>query len=119
MSFEKLRGSHRIRYMPVHPHAECFDALQEEECIKRTHARPEVAKTVYSCLDDECDGPEDLGKDHAMVGRRGRAQHRELVRFPVEPSGIDDDSSDAVPVSTHELRQAMDDDVGSEVDRTA
>ena len=91
------RNGHSVRYMALHAHAERVDPLQEEKGIERRDARSQIAKTFDAGPDDESDRSEYVAEDHAVVGRRGLIEQREVAGLPVELSAIDNDAADAVP----------------------
>src|SRR5436305_12119421 len=104
--------------MPVHTHPQCFYALQEQECIEWTDTWSDVTQAFDTRLDDEADIPEGLPELHAVIGGSWIRKLWKSAVVPRKFAAVDDDSPDGVAVSSHELCERVDHDIGAVIDRS-
>ncbi len=104
LMFEEFCGGQRVFAVTLHAQGERFDALQELPCVIGRKARAEVAKRHEPHAEDvgqraefvgQVDGVADAVVAFVRLGEQGM-----LAGCPVKLSGVNDDSADAVAVST-------------------
>ena len=105
--------------MALEPHGQSLEALHEQEGAERRKGRTGVAETDGAAADGVGRVREVPRVDDAVEGRLGQVEHREPVGMlgPGEAPGVDNRAAERRAVAPDELRQRMDDDVGTVLDR--
>lgn len=94
-----------------------LDALREQECRVRRERGADVAQLLGAEPREERVLAEVARPLEASVARHGLAEERELLRVPVEATGLDDHAAERGAVPAEELRRGVRDDVGAPLDR--
>ena len=99
--------------------SECLQPLDNEEAIRRAKASTDVTKPFYTSSDDEGRWPEGLAVAQAMVPWAGLGEVGELPIRPIELPRVDDSTTHRSTIAREVLRQRIDHDICSVIDRTA
>ena len=117
VSLEVLGDGEGILAVPLHAEGEGLNPEEEHPGVVGGDAGSEVAEGDRAHAEDEGQGEEGGGKvdspAEATVGCVGVGVERVVAAgSPGKGSGVDDDSSEAVSVSSHPLGETVDDNVG-------
>ena len=116
----KLEGVVRL---PLHSQRKGFEPLEEEECVERALAGPEIPQA----FDPRPNGKRDVserpirakgvGEDQPVVAGRWLGERGELPVSPVETPRVDDHAANRGPVATDPFCRRLDNDVSAMLDR--
>ena len=92
----RVRGQergHRLRVarVPLHPHRQRLQPLQEEERVEGAQRRTDVAQVLDARLHQVAVLAEGLVEANAVVSRRRLGHAREVPVVPGKAAGLDDD----------------------------
>ena len=104
-----------VGHLPLQPHAQGLEALEDQEGVERGQRGPAVAQAHGPTPHDVGVVGELLGVDHAVEGGLGPVEHGEPlgVLGPWEPAAVDDHAPENGAVAADELGQRVDDHVGA------
>ncbi len=108
-----------VRHMPVHPHAQGFQPLQEEERIERAERRSQIAQPFHPRLHDERKVAEGLVEADAVVALAWLQHLGEGALVPRKAARIHDHPADAGAVAADPLGGRLHHDVRAMFDRAA
>ena len=97
----------------------CLQPLDEDEAICWAQAAPQVTQPFDTSTDDERSRPEGLAIAQAVVAWAGLSEVGELTIGPVKLTRVDDRTTHRCTIPTEVLRQRIDHDVSTMLNRTA
>ena len=116
---QERRNRLRVADVPLHPHGQRLQPLQEEERVERAQRRTEIAQVFDARLHQVAVLAEGFGEADAVVTGRRLGHAGKLAVVPGKAAGLDDDAADRRAVPADELGGGVDDDVGAMLDRPA
>src|ERR1700680_4850313 len=108
-----------VARVAVHAQLQGFQALQEEERVKRTQRRTEIAQPFNASLHNIGEVAESFVKADSVIALARLEHLRKCPAVPRKTTAVDNDTADGGPVSADELRRGVEHDVRSMLNRTA
>ena len=113
---EPLRDDSRVGEVRIHALRQRLDSLQQREGGLRVERRADVTQLFAAKLGEEAVLAEVVPPLDAPIGGHRLGHRGEGAVAPVERAGLDHDTAESGAVTTEELRDRVDDDVGAVLD---